>query len=162
MGDVVKLITSIAEQTSPLALNATTIEAARAGRCRPRLRCGWWPRRSRRWPARLRKRPTRSRTRSRACAARDRGIGRRRIKAISQTIERISGIAGSISAAGRAAKERDPPTSWPAFVPRYRGTARCCTSTSVTPPRAGASESPARPRAGCSSPHRRCRARACS
>ncbi|MET4293957.1 hypothetical protein ABIB06_005286 [Bradyrhizobium sp. LB8.2] len=79
------------------------------------------------------------------------------IKAISQTIERISGIAGSIPAAVEQQKAR-PTTSWSAFARRYRARPMS-PSTSVTPPR-GRTKRARRP-AGCSLPPRRCRARAC-
>ena len=95
IGDVVKLITSIAEQTNLLALNAT-IEAAR--RATPAAALPWWRRRSRASPARPRRRPRRSPARSATCSLRPKSSVSA-IKAIGQTIERISDIATSISAA---------------------------------------------------------------
>ena len=90
IGDVVKLITSIAEQTNLLALNAT-IEAARAGDAGRGFAVVAQEVKT------LAGQPgTRDRTRSPACSLRrncDRHQGD------GQTIERISGIAGSISAA---------------------------------------------------------------
>jgi methyl-accepting chemotaxis protein len=151
IGDVVKLITTIAEQTNLLALNAT-IEAARAGDA------------GRGFAVVAQEVKTLAGQTAKATdeisgqiasmqLATEESVAA--IKAIGQTIERISGIATSISA---AVEQQRGATTLPGASGLPRGARRMSRPMSVMRP--GARTRPARPRAGSSPPLRRYRARA--
>ena len=76
----------------------STPPSRRRARATPAAALRWWRRRSRASPARPRRRPRRSPARSATCSLRPKSSVSA-IKAIGQTIERISDIATSISAA---------------------------------------------------------------
>ena len=155
IGDVVKLITSIAEQTNLLALNAT-IEAARAGDAgrgfavvaqEVKSLAGQTAKATEEISSQI----------ANMQLATEESVGA--IKAIGQTIERISDIATSISAA--VEQQRGATAEHRAAASGQRRAARPTSpSTSATPRRAPAR--PAKPRAGCLPRRRRCPAKACT